>query len=100
MIKWNNFMNEKWNSNKVRLSIMPLFFNYANDLFIGNYIKETLTSFLQNSQRKSPIWMPTVKIFQYPNRVISVRVIICVFSKISKDESTSDIDDDIFQTDI
>jgi hypothetical protein len=95
---WQQYVKDKM-MNKIRLSMIPFYFNYANETLISSYIEDNCVSFLQSS-KKEPVFIITCKIFQYPNRVLSVRVLISVYSKISQEDYSDEIDRDIYQTTI
>jgi hypothetical protein len=99
MEAWRLFVREKM-TNKISLSIIPLFFNYCNETMIASYIEENVSDFLQKSQKDS-YFVVTCKILQYPNRVLSVRLIIAFCYKVPSDErNDEEIDKDLYQTQI
>jgi len=55
--------------------IYPLFFNYFSETLISSYIQENCTDFI-NDANKTVSFMVGCKIFQYPNRILSVRIIL------------------------
>jgi centrosomal protein CEP76 len=98
MEKWREYVIHKM-TNKVTLVIVPLFFNYANETLISTYVEENCAEFIQKSKKDS-YFVLTCKIFQYPNRVISVRLLIAMFYKVSEAERDDSIDKDLYQTDV
>ena len=92
MKEWSKVFKEKL-SHKTTIEINPLFFNYANDGLICNYVEDNLAHFLQKS-RKDSYFVLSCKIFQYPNRVLSVRVVIANFYKSEYEIEKLDTEDD------
>ncbi len=86
-------------TNKTTMSIVPLFFNYANETLIANYLEENLASFLQMSKKDS-YYILSCKIFQYPNRVISVRLVISMCYKVPESDRSNEVDPDLYQTQV
>jgi hypothetical protein len=85
--------------NKIRLSFQPLFYNHTNEGIISTHIEENCAEFLK-SFGKNQTFMTSCKIFEYPNRIMSVRIVISVYTKISENDRTqqdSDIDDNVYQ---
>lgn len=104
---WREHIMDKM-PNKNTLTFIPLFFNYANETLISTYIEENCTDFLYKN-KKDQYYVITCKIFQYPNRVLSVRLIICCFYKAPeserpiKDENgvlIDAFDQDLYQTEV
>jgi hypothetical protein len=98
MTNWHNYFKEKM-PNKTTISIFPLYFNYANETLISNYIEENCQEFINNST-KDTYFILTCKIFQYPNRILCVRIIVSLFYKKSDPGDWDNIDDDLFQTEM
>jgi hypothetical protein len=95
--EWHEYMKTKL-PNKVRFTILPLFFNYTNETSISNFIEENCAGFIK-SFAKNQTFVITCKLFEYPNRIMSVRFIISVFIKIGENERTqsSNIDANVYQ---
>jgi len=85
--------------NKQRFTMLPLFFNYTFDNTISTYISDNCTEFLYHI-KKNAIFSTTAKIFQYPNRICSVRILITITYKITmEDIQESEYDKDwVLQT--
>jgi len=90
--EWSKYFKEKL-SHKTTIEMVPLYFNYANDGLICNYLEENMGSFVQKS-RKDSYFVLSCKIFQYPNRVLSVRVVIANFYKSDIETDKLNIEDD------
>ena len=73
---WNKHFIEKMN-NRTKCSILPLSFIYSND--IHNFLFNCQDFLFKNL--KDGFIMIVCKIFQYPNKVLSIRVIIMLCSK-------------------
>ncbi len=98
MEEWRKYIIQKM-TNKVTLATIPLFFNYANETLIANYVEDNVTDFIQRSKKDS-YFVLTCKIFQYPNRVLSVRLLISMFYKVTENERDDTVDADLYQTDL
>jgi hypothetical protein len=98
MKAWRQYIIDKM-TNKTTMSIVPLFFNYANETLIANYLEENLASFLQMSKKDS-YYILSCKIFQYPNRVISVRLVISMCYKVPESDRSNEVDPDLYQTQV
>ena len=98
MEAWRLFVMEKM-TNKISLSMIPLYFNYSNETMIASYIEENVSDFVKKSQKDS-YFVVACKILQYPNRVLSVRLTIALCFKVPTDERTDEIDADLYQTEI
>ena len=55
--------------------ILPLFFNYFSENLISSYIQENCLDFL-NETNKTVTFTIACKIFQYPNKILSVRILL------------------------
>lgn len=93
---WRRLLQNKMG--KERITFLPIHFNYTNDDLIQKFIVENCSGYLQNSI-KNITFIVSCKIFQYPNRVLSVRVILCTLYKISEEDSKDECEPLIFQTD-
>ncbi len=71
--------------NKVKYTYFPLFFNYTNENLISTYIEEN-SSDIFKFQNKNQIFILGCKIFEYPNRIMSVRIIISWYMKVGEHE--------------
>jgi hypothetical protein len=98
MEEWRKYIIQKM-TNKVTVAIVPLYFNYANETLIANYVEDNIADFIQRSKKDS-YFVLTCKIFQYPNRVLSVRLLISMFYKVTENERDDTVDPDLYQTDI
>jgi hypothetical protein len=98
MEEWRKYIIQKM-TNKVTVAIVPLYFNYANETLIANYVEDNIADFVQRSKKDS-YFVLTCKIFQYPNRVLSVRLLISMFYKVTENERDDTVDPDLYQTDI
>jgi len=74
MFDWKKNFNSVMRKKYVH-KIYPLFFNYFSETLISSYIQENCTEFI-NDSNKSVFFMIACKIFQYPNRILSVRIIL------------------------
>lgn len=74
MIDWKKNFNEIMRKKYVH-KIYPLFFNYFSETLISSYIQENCADFI-NDPNKTISFMIGCKIFQYPNRILSVRIIL------------------------
>ena len=73
--KWKNLIESKLNNNK--FSCLPLKFNYYNEDTIQKFIEENCASFIQYP-KKHIYYHISCKLFQYSNRLLSVRINICI----------------------
>jgi hypothetical protein len=96
--EWHSCMKTKL-PNKVRYTLQPFFFNYTNDSIISTYIEEHCAEFIK-SFGKNQNFLITCKFFEYPNRIVSVRIMISAYTKIGDNERTqldNDIDENVYQ---
>lgn len=98
MEAWRDYVKHKM-TNKITMSIIPIFFNYANETLISTYIEENCLDFIQKFKKDS-YFIITCKILQYPNRVLSVRLILSMCYKVPEDERDDSIDPDLYQTEV
>ena len=77
---WNKYFIEKMN-NRTKCYLLPLCFNYMND--IQNYLFNCQEFLFKNL--KDGFIMLVCKIFQYPNKVLSIRIMIMLCSKTQED---------------
>jgi centrosomal protein CEP76 len=68
-----------------RFAILSLFFNYTYEQGIANYIEENCKQFLQ-SARKNCYILFAIKVFQYPNMILSVRILLGIIYKINEED--------------
>jgi len=74
MLDWKKNFNMLMRKKYVH-KIYPLYFNYFSETLISLYIEENCQDFI-NDPNKTISFMIACKIFQYPNRVLSVRIIL------------------------
>ena len=77
---WNKYFIEKMN-NRTKCYLLALCFNYMND--IQNYLFNCQEFLFKNL--KDGFIMLVCKIFQYPNKVLSIRIMIMLCSKTQED---------------
>ena len=70
---------------KIKFTYYPLFFNYTNENLISTYIEENSSEIFKNPN-KSQVFLLSCKIFEYPNRIMSVRIIIAWYLKVGDHE--------------
>lgn len=72
-------------------------FNYSNPDLIQRFVNENCSSYILNSIKNISFTI-CCKIFQYPNKVQSVRLMLCTIYKINQEDFTKEIEPFLFQT--
>ena len=93
---WRKYVESK--NNHITFSLLPLQFNYANETLISTFIDDNCSSFILKN-KKDLYLVLSCKIFQYPNRVISVRIVIANCFKVGENDRAKE-DDNIYQTQV
>jgi hypothetical protein len=96
VLKWDTYLKSKL-PNNITFRLIPLHFNYFYEANITNFIEEKLLSFLKVKEKSQQFYI-ICKIFQYPNRVLSIRLALAYHFKISSERKIpEEIDNDIYQ---
>lgn len=74
IIDWKNYFDTIMKKKCIH-KLQPLFFNYFSENLISSHIQENCQDFI-NQKDKNLTFMIACKIFQYPNRVLSVRILL------------------------
>ena len=82
---------EKQMIKKTRYKILPLFINYFDENKIKDLIFNTCSEFiLDMNLRRKGTFFTTVKIFEYPNIVLSIRIVIVGYYRDKTSETLND----------